>query len=141
MGLVALAMIVTRSSVASLQARAGLPLGTQMVGWFTLGKLPSSFWFPTAFNAQHYLYSLLASLEVITANRQHLFSSIRNFWHHAYLRAGPCYGDARCAGTSMEVIVPAPLACSATSGAFYDNILPSDVLARMHLGALLASAI
>lgn len=37
-GLVALAMLVTRSSVASLQAKQGLPLGTQMVGWFTLGK-------------------------------------------------------------------------------------------------------
>ncbi|KAK3644614.1 Glycosyl phosphatidyl inositol anchor synthesis [Elasticomyces elasticus] len=35
-GLVALAMLVTRSSVASLQAKQGLPLGTQLVGWFTL---------------------------------------------------------------------------------------------------------
>ncbi|KAF2718595.1 PigN-domain-containing protein [Polychaeton citri CBS 116435] len=35
-GLVALAMAVTRSSVASLQAKQGLPLGTQAVGWITL---------------------------------------------------------------------------------------------------------
>ncbi|TKA55107.1 hypothetical protein B0A55_12790, partial [Friedmanniomyces simplex] len=35
-GLIALAMLVTRSSVASLQAKQGLPLGTQMAGWFTL---------------------------------------------------------------------------------------------------------
>ncbi|KAK3719319.1 Glycosyl phosphatidyl inositol anchor synthesis [Vermiconidia calcicola] len=35
-GLVALAMIVTRSSVTALQAKQGLPLGTQMVGWITL---------------------------------------------------------------------------------------------------------
>ncbi|QIX00901.1 hypothetical protein AMS68_006418 [Peltaster fructicola] len=35
-GLIALAMAVTRSSVASLQAKQGLPMGTQLVGWFTL---------------------------------------------------------------------------------------------------------
>ncbi|KAF2092034.1 putative phosphatidylinositolglycan class N [Saccharata proteae CBS 121410] len=35
-GLIALAMFVTRSSVKSLQAREGLPLGTQIVGWVVL---------------------------------------------------------------------------------------------------------
>ena len=35
-GLIMLSMIVTRSSVASLQAKAGLPLGNQVVGWTIL---------------------------------------------------------------------------------------------------------
>jgi len=35
-GLVALAMLVTRSSVASLRAKQGLPLGAQVMGWITL---------------------------------------------------------------------------------------------------------
>ena len=35
-GLIMLAMIVTRSSVASLQAKTGLPLGNQVVGWIIL---------------------------------------------------------------------------------------------------------
>ncbi|KAF2835205.1 PigN-domain-containing protein [Patellaria atrata CBS 101060] len=35
-GLVGLAMFVTRSSVASIQAKSGLPLGTQIVGWVVL---------------------------------------------------------------------------------------------------------
>lgn len=35
-GLVALAMAVTRSSVTYLREKQGLPLGTQVVGWFTL---------------------------------------------------------------------------------------------------------
>ena len=37
-GLILLAMIVTRSSVASLQAKRGLPLGNQIVGWLVLGR-------------------------------------------------------------------------------------------------------
>ena len=35
-GLIMLAMIVTRSSVVSLQAKLGLPLGNQVVGWIIL---------------------------------------------------------------------------------------------------------
>ena len=35
-GLIALAMIVTSSSVASLQAKRGLPIGNQVVGWLVL---------------------------------------------------------------------------------------------------------
>ncbi len=37
-GLVGLATAVTRSSIASLQAKQGLPLGTQLMGWTVLGK-------------------------------------------------------------------------------------------------------
>ena len=37
-GLTALSILVTRTSVASLQADAGLPLGAQVVGWITLSK-------------------------------------------------------------------------------------------------------
>lgn len=40
-GLVALAMIVTRSSALSLQAKQGLPRGNQIVGWIVLSKSPS----------------------------------------------------------------------------------------------------
>jgi len=35
-GLIVLAMVVTRSSVASIQAKQGLPLGNQVMGWMVL---------------------------------------------------------------------------------------------------------
>ena len=38
-GLIVLAMIVTRSSIASIQAKKGLPVGNQLVGWFVLSTL------------------------------------------------------------------------------------------------------
>jgi hypothetical protein len=37
-GFIILAMIVTRSSALSLQAKVGLPRGNQLVGWVVLGK-------------------------------------------------------------------------------------------------------
>lgn len=37
-GLILLAMVVTRSSVSSLQAKRGLPLGNQVTGWVVLSK-------------------------------------------------------------------------------------------------------
>lgn len=43
-GLILLAMIVTWSSIASLQAKRGLPLGNQVVGWLVLSTTrPYSF--------------------------------------------------------------------------------------------------
>ncbi|KAI0967703.1 GPI ethanolamine phosphate transferase 1 [Xylaria arbuscula] len=58
-GLIILAMIVTRSSALSLQAKQGLPRGNQVVGWLTLGI---SLLMPLAHRLQpnnHYLHRLL----------------------------------------------------------------------------------
>lgn len=41
-GLVILSMVVTRSSVLSLQARQGLPLGNQVAGLFVLCELAAA---------------------------------------------------------------------------------------------------
>ena len=37
-GQIVLAMLVTRSSVASIQAKQGLPLGNQIIGWLVLSE-------------------------------------------------------------------------------------------------------
>ena len=58
-GLIALAMVVTRSSVASLQAKTGLPLGAQVTGWIVL---VSSLILPFAHSFSpnnHYLHRLV----------------------------------------------------------------------------------
>jgi phosphatidylinositol glycan class N len=41
-GMVLLALIVTRSTVFSLQARQGVPFGNIVVGWIVLGKFDLS---------------------------------------------------------------------------------------------------
>jgi phosphatidylinositol glycan class N len=38
-GLIILSMVTTRSSILSIQAKQGLPLGTQVVGWAVMSKL------------------------------------------------------------------------------------------------------
>lgn len=58
-GVVGLTIIVTRSSVASLQAKEGLPLGNQIVGWLCLlGSLILPFIHGIAPN-DHYLHRLM----------------------------------------------------------------------------------
>lgn len=42
LGMVLLAVVVTRSSVFSLQARQGLPFGNLVVGWVVFGKWGAS---------------------------------------------------------------------------------------------------
>ncbi|KAM0438874.1 hypothetical protein ACHAPT_001635 [Fusarium lateritium] len=58
-GLIILAMIVTRSSALSLQAKLGLPRGNQVVGWIVLA---TSFLMPLAYRLQpnsHYMHRLV----------------------------------------------------------------------------------
>lgn len=57
-GLVALAMAVTQSSVASLQAKQGLPLGTQIIGWSTLVVSLILPFFHSLQPRNHYLHRL-----------------------------------------------------------------------------------
>lgn len=60
-GLVILAMLVTRSTVIALKAKTGLPLGNQVAGLFVL---VSSFALPVAYRIEpnnHYLHRLMVS--------------------------------------------------------------------------------
>ncbi|ERF69579.1 GPI ethanolamine phosphate transferase 1 [Endocarpon pusillum Z07020] len=79
-GLILLAIIVTRSSIASLQAKKGLPLGNQIVGWFTL---IASFGLPFVHRFRpnkHYLHRLVVifltfspSFVILTISYEGLF--------------------------------------------------------------------
>ncbi|KAF1809247.1 PigN-domain-containing protein [Eremomyces bilateralis CBS 781.70] len=59
-GLVLLAMVVTRSSVMSLQAKQGLPLGTQVVGWIVLVSSLIVPFFHGLRPNRHYFHRLVA---------------------------------------------------------------------------------
>lgn len=59
LGVILLAIIVTRSTVSSIQAKKGLPLGNQVVGWFVLiASLILPFVHRVAPN-RHYLHRLV----------------------------------------------------------------------------------
>ncbi|KAL2866884.1 mannose-ethanolamine phosphotransferase MCD4 [Aspergillus lucknowensis] len=59
LGVVVLALIVTRSSVASLQAKQGLPLGNQVVGWIVLVASLLLPFFHRLYPNSHYLHRLM----------------------------------------------------------------------------------
>ncbi|KAJ5090560.1 GPI ethanolamine phosphate transferase 1 [Penicillium argentinense] len=58
-GMVLLAVIVTRSSVTSLQAREGLPFGNQVVGWFVLVASVTLPFIHRLYPDSHYLHRLM----------------------------------------------------------------------------------
>ncbi|KAI2635043.1 PigN-domain-containing protein [Xylaria nigripes] len=102
-GLVILAMIVTRSSALSLQAKQGLPRGNQIVGWLVL---VISFLMPLAHRFQpnnHYLHKLLVifltcapTFVILTISYEGLFYFVFSLtlvtWvrleHHSYVFLG-----------------------------------------------------
>ncbi|KAJ5108903.1 GPI ethanolamine phosphate transferase 1 [Penicillium angulare] len=58
-GLVLLALVVTRSSISFLHARQGLPLGNQVVGWGVLGLSVILPFFHRLYPNSHYLHRLM----------------------------------------------------------------------------------
>ncbi|KAI9372739.1 Phosphatidylinositolglycan class N-domain-containing protein [Aspergillus egyptiacus] len=59
LGMVILALIVTRSSAASLQARQGLPFGNQVVGWVVLVASLLLPFFHRLYANSHYLHRMM----------------------------------------------------------------------------------
>ncbi|KAJ5807112.1 glycosyl phosphatidyl inositol anchor synthesis [Penicillium riverlandense] len=58
-GMILLALVVTRSSVFSLQARQGLPFGNLVVGWFVLVASLASPFLHRLYPNSHYLHRLM----------------------------------------------------------------------------------
>ena len=59
LGLIVLAMVVTRSSIISLQAKRGLPVGNQILGWLVLGMIS-----PPLKSAKDAKFSQVASISI-----------------------------------------------------------------------------
>lgn len=158
LGLVALATIVTKSSVSSLQAKEGLPLGTQVVGWLTLvSSLVVPFLHGLSPN-KHYVHRLMViflafapSFIILTISYEGLFyvafcatvfTWVRLEHHvHGHItaqkqqrkRASP---DGRLSATSS----PSRVVAGASGGEKYRPLTLADVRTSLFFFFLLQSA-
>ena len=83
-GIILLAILVTRSSVASLQAKQGLPLGNQVTGWLVL---ITSLGFPFVHRIRpnsHYLHRLLVILLAFSPSFVLLTISYEGLFYFAF---------------------------------------------------------
>ncbi|RDW92068.1 PigN-domain-containing protein [Coleophoma crateriformis] len=146
-GLVVLAMIVTRSSVISLQAKEGLPRGNQIVGWIVLG---TSLIMPFLHRLQpnnHYLHRLVVIFltfspifVILTISYEGLFyfafSVTLITWvrmeHHIYVFANPKESNKTANGS---VAVPASL-----SSLPFRSLVLADARVSLFFLTLLQSA-
>ncbi|KAI0206195.1 GPI ethanolamine phosphate transferase 1 [Astrocystis sublimbata] len=123
-GLILLAMIVTRSSALSLQAKQGLPRGNQIVGWLVL---VISLLMPLAHRLQpnhHYLHRLLVifltcapTFVILTISYEGLFYLVFSLtlvtWvrieHHGYVFSQTSHkaegSEISTAGAAVEAVV------------------------------------
>ncbi|KAH8879432.1 PigN-domain-containing protein [Thozetella sp. PMI_491] len=115
-GLILLAMAVTRSSALSLQAKQGLPIGNQITGWIVL-VVP--FLMPLAYRLQpsnHYLHRILVlyltcapSFVILTISYEGLFflafSALLTAWvrleHAVYVLAQEQKSDPKAANGNV----------------------------------------
>ncbi|RDW79672.1 PigN-domain-containing protein [Coleophoma cylindrospora] len=146
-GLVVLAMIVTRSSVISLQAKEGLPRGNQIVGWIVLG---TSLIMPFLHRLQpnnHYLHRLVVIFltfspifVILTISYEGLFyfafSVTLITWvrmeHHIYVFTNPKESNKTANGS---IAVPASL-----SSLPFRSLVLADARVSLFFLTLLQSA-
>ncbi|KAI0597821.1 Phosphatidylinositolglycan class N-domain-containing protein [Biscogniauxia sp. FL1348] len=151
-GLTILAMLVTRSSVLSMQAKQGLPRGNQIVGWLVLVV---SFLMPLAHRLQpnsHYLHRLLViflacapTFVILTISYEGLFyfafSLTLVTWvrleHHGYVFSMSVPNQPEQTQSTVEVVVDT--AVEARSSRFRPLTL-SDARIALFFFVLLQSA-
>ncbi|KAI5920231.1 Phosphatidylinositolglycan class N-domain-containing protein [Camillea tinctor] len=151
-GLTILAMLVTRSSVLSMQAKLGLPRGNQIVGWLVLVV---SLLMPLAHRLQpnsHYLHRLLViflacapTFVILTISYEGLFyfafSLTLVTWvrleHHGYVFSQPTPDQPEEAKSVVEAVVDT--AVEAASSQFRPLTL-SDARVALFFFVLLQSA-
>ena len=94
-GFIVLAIIITRSSALSLQAKQGLPLGNQILGWIVLGRYSMRYYLVLWLDANQFLcvYSRLPrpTPSVSHSTKQPLFTQVaghiphvRSYFCHSY---------------------------------------------------------
>lgn len=131
LGVVLLTILVTRSSVASLQAKQGLPLGNQMLGWLCLiASLVLPFVHRYAPN-NHYLHRLVViflafspSFILLTISYEGLFYFFFCGTLLAWVRLEHAIYEYT---SSFETLIPTPAASTITSVSSDAEVFPADL--------------
>ncbi|KAK8042672.1 phosphatidylinositolglycan class N [Apiospora phragmitis] len=148
-GLVLLAMFVTRSSALSLQARAGLPRGNQVVGWLVM---VISFLMPFTHRLQpnnHYLHRLMVifltfapTFVILTISYEGLFYFVYFLTLLTWVRLEH-YGYIFTISSSpkaMETNGPAPKSSDTSVASQFRPLKLSDVRIALFFFILIQSA-
>ncbi|KAJ5731171.1 GPI ethanolamine phosphate transferase 1 [Penicillium malachiteum] len=157
-GLVLLALIVTRSSVSFLQARQGLPLGNQVVGWSVLGASVVLPFFHRIYPNSHYLHRLMVifltfspAFIILTISWEGLFYFVFCMtvltWvrleHAVYVHTGPNTTKSSESSNGSAVTAESKSTASATVDGqtyYYRTLAVSDARVALFFLFLLQSA-
>jgi GPI ethanolamine phosphate transferase 1 len=127
-GFILLAIVVTRSSIASLQAKKGLPLGGQIIGWLTLAASLSLPFVHKLRPNNHYLHRLVVIFLTFSPTFIILTISYEGLFYFAFCTT--LISWVRLEHRIYTFSNPQPLATKTTSQPTTTNSLSSKPLSQ-----------
>ncbi|KAJ5895302.1 hypothetical protein N7495_006993 [Penicillium taxi] len=148
-GLVFLALIVTRSSISFLQARQGLPLGNQIVGWSVLGASVLLPFIHRLYSNNHYINRLMViflafspAFIILTIAWEGLFYFVFCLTLSTWVRLEHAIFVHSAEHKSEQTSKPAAVATSTVDGQIYNyrSLMISDARVALFFLFLIQSA-